>query len=95
MKKIWPKKSIQALFLEAKEKGQVSVSLPTPQDAELFRFALYNAKRRNKQLNSKEFQSLRIDLDGTKITIFKPIETKVEKVEKPTLSKLQHLPYED
>lgn len=78
IKKHWPKQSIQALFLEAKEKGQIEIELPTEQDAILFRFALYNARRRNKSLKGEEFQSLRIDLNEKKISIFQPIETKIK-----------------
>ena len=82
MKRNWPHQSIQALFLEANSKGSVEITLPTPQDTHLFRFALYNAKRRNKKLQTPKFQSLRIqidEIDPTKISIFKPIEIEIKK----------------
>jgi hypothetical protein len=79
IKHYWPHKSIQTLFLEAKEKGTVSFSLPTEQDALLFRFALYNARRRNRQLRKDPvFSEMQINIDGNKLTIFKPNQVEIK-----------------
>jgi hypothetical protein len=79
IKHYWPHKSIQTLFFEAKEKGTVSFELPTEQDALLFRFALYNARRRNRQLRKDPiFLEMKIDINGKKLTIFKPNQIEIK-----------------
>lgn len=79
IKHSWSSRSIQSLYLQAKEKGTVSVELPTSNDAILFRYALYNARRRNRNLNKDpSFLQLRIDIEENRLTIFKPIEIEIK-----------------
>ncbi len=76
----WPKKSKLNLFQEANLKGSIQVELKSNYEAELFRFALYNFRRRNEI--GKQFLDFQIEISDTKLTILKSIETEIKIIEK-------------
>jgi len=81
----WPQTTILELFLDAEKNNSSSVELKTNRDAELFRFALHNFRRRNKSYQER-FKGFIISIgdlgtkDETKLTVFKPIEVEIKKV---------------
>lgn len=77
MRHYWPRQHMQDLYLEAIEKTEVTIELPSPREAYLFRFALYKYRTSR---NLKEFQHLSIEIDGNKLTIFTPKEFQLKKV---------------
>lgn len=72
----WPKESMLNLFLDSEVNGVTSVELKSNYEAELFRFALYNFRRRSKNY-SKRFKPFQIIVEKTKLTISKSIEVEI------------------
>ena len=65
------------LFLNAEKENETSVELKSNYEAELFRFALYNFRRRNK--NGDRFIDFQIEVKNNKLTIYKQIEVEIKK----------------
>lgn len=81
MKYTWPNKYKLNLFQSAELNGKISVKLSSNYEAELFRFALYNFRRRNK-LGHERFQNYQISVFENQLTIHKSIEAEITEIEK-------------
>lgn len=70
----WDQKFIIHLFEEAKARGHVSAQLDNAHKAKLFRFALYNYRKK-----SEKYKNLSITLEKNTVTIFSPIQFTIKK----------------
>jgi hypothetical protein len=58
---------MESLFSEALDRGESSIELGSPREAEMFRFALYNFRR------SRNLTKCLIAVDGSTVTLTRPL----------------------
>lgn len=66
---------IKLYIEEAQTSGHITLQLPSPRDAELFTFAVYNYRR--KKDHGRE---LKLSRDGNTVTILKPVEMYIRNI---------------